>query len=457
MASVSTGKTNAKPTGVGAGSPRQTSTTGGDDRIGNMGGGMHPAPSLIEAPPRKDSRSDYHRSSQQASHALSTTRGTGQSHSNNFYAPYAASDYTTGLEALRQGRSLSPPLRKDTHLSTSTTATNATGTSLTSAVTAASPGSTASSPPAYPGQNIPFSVNNLELGQGKRPNRRRTGPLSPEQREKAAIIRKMGACEDCRRRRVGCQPQHHNMTWKEAVEKFGPDSGQDSSQDTGPNRQDPSPTSPRSVQGFRPTNVGVKRFSQESDDDTSPNAASEQPPQKIRKPLPSGPGIPRKVKTVFSLSPDTTKNPNAPVPSTPSPRTIESPGPSSFPPTLTPSYSSGPPNAVLSGHETSRVISGSSLHRYVAVHALLLNWEDELSDEVKRVTQELCGVFEEQYRYQCEIFLIPYCPEPLESSRRLLEKIGCFNAQTNKPDVLKIVFYNGRSYIDRNREMVLAK
>lgn len=36
--------------------------------------------------------------------------------------------------------------------------------------------------------------------------RRRTGPLNKEQRIKAAIIRKIGACQDCRRRRVSCDP-----------------------------------------------------------------------------------------------------------------------------------------------------------------------------------------------------------------------------------------------------------
>lgn len=34
------------------------------------------------------------------------------------------------------------------------------------------------------------------------PGRRRTGPLSREQRVRAAMIRKLGACQDCRRRRV---------------------------------------------------------------------------------------------------------------------------------------------------------------------------------------------------------------------------------------------------------------
>lgn len=48
-----------------------------------------------------------------------------------------------------------------------------------------------------------FSVNGgSESPKAKRPNRRRTGPLTTEQRERAAVMRKLGACRDCRRRRV---------------------------------------------------------------------------------------------------------------------------------------------------------------------------------------------------------------------------------------------------------------
>ncbi len=41
-----------------------------------------------------------------------------------------------------------------------------------------------------------------EVYSSRRARLRRTGPLSAAQREKAALIRKLGACGDCRRRRV---------------------------------------------------------------------------------------------------------------------------------------------------------------------------------------------------------------------------------------------------------------
>jgi len=39
-------------------------------------------------------------------------------------------------------------------------------------------------------------------GMHRKASRRRTGPLTSQQRQKAAIIRKLGACPECRRRRV---------------------------------------------------------------------------------------------------------------------------------------------------------------------------------------------------------------------------------------------------------------
>lgn len=51
-------------------------------------------------------------------------------------------------------------------------------------------------------QNV-FSIRDEQSAQNRaRTSRRRTGPLSQVSRERAALIRKLGACGDCRRRRV---------------------------------------------------------------------------------------------------------------------------------------------------------------------------------------------------------------------------------------------------------------
>jgi hypothetical protein len=91
----------------------------------------------------------------------------------------------------------SPPPRKDTLSSISTQATTAT---MASAETSNTSYSADTSPSLH--QSI-FSVKDgSDVSNNRRASRRRTGPLSQQSRERAALIRKLGACHDCRRRRV---------------------------------------------------------------------------------------------------------------------------------------------------------------------------------------------------------------------------------------------------------------
>ena len=52
-------------------------------------------------------------------------------------------------------------------------------------------------------QSIFSLKDGADVSNSRRTSRRRNGPLSQQSREKAALIRKMGACKDCKRRRVG--------------------------------------------------------------------------------------------------------------------------------------------------------------------------------------------------------------------------------------------------------------
>lgn len=89
------------------------------------------------------------------------------------------------------------PPRKDTLSSISTQATTATMASTESNNTSYS---AETSPSLH--QSI-FSVKDgTDVSNTRRASRRRTGPLSQQSRERAALIRKLGACHDCRRRRV---------------------------------------------------------------------------------------------------------------------------------------------------------------------------------------------------------------------------------------------------------------
>lgn len=439
MSSVATGSIHGSPTYAGAGTSSDGAMSNGRDTgIRQQGASMHPAPSLLEAPPAKGSRSDYALPRQHALQMLSTgPQSPGLGLSNQALPGPYAPEHVSGREIVRRSPSGSPPVRKDTQLSTSTIATNATSNS---------PTSTASSPTAIPGQTL-FSINSSDTSQGRRGNRRRTGPLLPEQREKAAIIRKMGACDDCRRRRVACQPEHHNMTWDLAYERFG--------RDTGSTRQEAPPLSP--IRGFRPTNAGRKRSIQELEDDGSGQGLSRRSPPKARKPLPSAPRLEKTAQAVLSMSPESivkARNPSLP---TASPGPVDCPSPDSAPLRMLVNSSSPPDPTIAAGFSTCRNFSTSELQRYVAAHVLFLYWEDESLDEVKRAIEDLRKVFQEQYRYNCHVDVIPSFPEPFASWAWLSGKLDQFNQHANKPNVLKIVYYNGRSYIDRHREMVLAK
>lgn len=89
------------------------------------------------------------------------------------------------------------PTRQETSSSISTQATQAT---LGSAEINSTSYSADTSPSLH--QSI-FSVKDgSDVSNNRRASRRRTGPLSQVSRERAALIRKLGACGDCRRRRV---------------------------------------------------------------------------------------------------------------------------------------------------------------------------------------------------------------------------------------------------------------
>lgn len=91
----------------------------------------------------------------------------------------------------------SPPMRQDTGSSISTQATTAT---LASTETNNTSYSADTSPNLH--QSIFSLKDGSDVSNSRRTSRRRTGPLSQQSRERAALIRKLGACVDCRRRRV---------------------------------------------------------------------------------------------------------------------------------------------------------------------------------------------------------------------------------------------------------------
>ncbi|KAM5342854.1 hypothetical protein ACJ41O_013820 [Fusarium nematophilum] len=310
---------------------------------------------------------------------------------------------------------VTPPLRKDTCSSISTQATTAT---LASTETNNTSYSADTSPNLH--QSI-FSIKDgSDVSNNRRTSRRRTGPLSQQSRERAALIRKLGACNDCRRRRVACHPSHHNMTWEDVVAKFH--------RSHSPTIQDIAPSLAAAGRPLSPApaiaNVQslFAHDSQEMDIDSMPPASHQpgRPPlseARIRTPLPSGPRLEK---------------------------SLSLPGIESFKNDLQ--------------TNVGRMLSTPSRDRYTSVQALFLFWQDD--DEVANIqsaVRELAEVFDKYYHYGFQVQTIPSSSDGCKSSWRWLSRqLNEFAEDRDERDVLKIVYYVGHTYLDGNREMVLA-
>jgi hypothetical protein len=90
---------------------------------------------------------------------------------------------------------------------------------------------------------------------------------------------------------------------------------------------------------------------------------------------------------------------------------------------------------------------------------LLLYWEDDDDKAgVKEVVDQLSSILSGHYNYTLEIKLIPSPSESCKSSWKWLSStITSFVEHSDQRDDLKIVYYNGHSYLDADRQMVLAR
>jgi hypothetical protein len=106
----------------------------------------------------------------------------------------------------------------------------------------------------------------------------------------------------------------------------------------------------------------------------------------------------------------------------------------------------------------SKLLSTANRNRYTAVQALLLYWQDDDDFGVQNAVQDLATVLDKQYRYAVQTQTIPSSSDGYKSSYKWLSrKINDFTGDRDQRDVLKIVYYNGHSFLDGNREMVLAR
>ncbi|KAL1836281.1 hypothetical protein VTJ49DRAFT_5342 [Mycothermus thermophilus] len=358
---------------------------------------MQPPPILAEAPPNKsdDRRPLSHLLTNSEDHRASAVGAPPTDH-----ASHADAD-------------ASPPLRKDTNSSVSTVATTLTTTNLATEGTAGTPFSSMTSSPTYPAQPTQgvFSARDgSNVPPQRRPTRRRVGPLTAVQRERAHLIRKMGACADCRRRRVACHPNHHNMTWEEAARRFR---SHEPSQELPPIRG--SQLSPATLtSGQEPPRA--------MDIDPPTSHALSQPLQnegRIRTPLPSGP------------------RPEKPIQLPPLP------GFDNF-------------RADLQG-SADRILANPFRSRYAHVSVLMVRWQEDEDSAAQSALNELERTFQEDYDYTVYVKTIPrWADESRTPYLWLSQVLGDFVTDHNQRDCLKIFYYTGCSYLDADREPVLA-
>ncbi|OTB05129.1 hypothetical protein M426DRAFT_73055 [Hypoxylon sp. CI-4A] len=106
----------------------------------------------------------------------------------------------------------------------------------------------------------------------------------------------------------------------------------------------------------------------------------------------------------------------------------------------------------------SRILSSPHRSRYSQVYALLIFWEDDDDPGVAAAVKDLGVVFDKFYRITFEVLKIPSSASDgcTNSWRWLSRIINDFTDKSDTREVLKIVYYNGYSYLDEHREMVLA-
>uniref|UniRef100_A0A098D4Z7 Tyrosine-protein phosphatase non-receptor type 6 n=1 Tax=Gibberella zeae (strain ATCC MYA-4620 / CBS 123657 / FGSC 9075 / NRRL 31084 / PH-1) TaxID=229533 RepID=A0A098D4Z7_GIBZE len=105
-----------------------------------------------------------------------------------------------------------------------------------------------------------------------------------------------------------------------------------------------------------------------------------------------------------------------------------------------------------------RMLSTPSRDRYISVQVIFLFWQDDEDvPTIQSAVRELAEVFDKYYRYNFQVQAIPSSSEGCKSSWRWLSRqLNEFVEDRDERDVLKIVYYAGHTYLDSNREMVLA-
>lgn len=105
-----------------------------------------------------------------------------------------------------------------------------------------------------------------------------------------------------------------------------------------------------------------------------------------------------------------------------------------------------------------RIVASPFRSRYATVSVLLVRWQDDQDIEAKKAVQDLAKVFGEDYDYAVQVRSIPTSSDEYKSPWIWLSRaVADFIATPNQRDVLHIFYYTGHSYLDGDRDMVLAR
>mgnify|MGYP006976755714 CR=1 FL=1 len=105
-----------------------------------------------------------------------------------------------------------------------------------------------------------------------------------------------------------------------------------------------------------------------------------------------------------------------------------------------------------------RILASPSRSRYARVSVQIVRWQADEDIEGRAALMELCKVFKEEYNYAAEIISIPTSADESKSPVIwLCKKVIDFVEKENHRDTLKIFYYSGYSYLDPDRDTVLAR
>ncbi|KAK4201794.1 hypothetical protein QBC40DRAFT_48751 [Triangularia verruculosa] len=382
------------------------------------------APNLAELPPKEDDgraqqQQPHHHHQQQQYQPQQQQQQQHHPQQQPPPPPPPGGSPGTGTSALvnggEYGRQLeaASPMRQNTNSSTTTVTSQATdGTTPTPySLDTHTPSSPSLATAQVAAQAVFNARDGADVTAQRRASRRRTGPLNPEQREKASLIRKMGACGDCKRRRVACHPSHHNTTWEALTKKYG--HGSPPSANGRP--LSPAVSSFKSILVQDPEEMDVEPtpFLQSQLNQANPHDS------RIRTPLPSGPR-PERPTSMFPVA-----------------------GLESF-------------RADLQG-SASRILASPLRSRYANISAMLVRWQDDEDEGAKNDMEELARVFKADYNYSVKTKYIPTSGDPGNSSYLWLNReVNEFVTAYNQRDTLKVFYYSGHSYLGEDRDTMIS-